>query len=393
MNYGECLFECPQGYFDNGYRVCDKCFSQCLTCEGTAYQCTDCDYAGTLPFLLGDKCISDCPDDHVEMQGVCKKCESPCATCEGDTKTCNSCDGADGAKYRFGFECLNRCPAGTSTNLETSTCEGCRSGCDVCDFMNPKLCLRCNENYLTFKDECVSTCPTGSVMSFQGDSCLDLSEIDVRLVYFPFLIALVLIATLSCVGRIVKPNHLVLTNFVIMLGLLEHLSLLSQVVLTFIFGTYKLAIVILLIWLGYVGTLVVFNVIWHKNIVRDDLKYAVYQAHPDNRLSSVVRSVLAHVVSWRSQKLLYSHFFGAKVNSFAFSEGTRVMTLMWKTALANTTLTFVPLIVFNAYCLATGTLWGTQLQIIQIENIVIALVAITCTIIEHWSMKTAYRQF
>ena len=106
LNYGVCLIECPQGYFDNGYSVCDKCFSQCLACKDTAFKCTDCDYAGTLPVLLGDECLSDCPEDHAEMQGVCYKCQSPCATCEGDTESCTSCDGVDGFKFRFGFECV-----------------------------------------------------------------------------------------------------------------------------------------------------------------------------------------------------------------------------------------------------------------------------------------------
>lgn len=230
-------------------------------------------------------------------------------------------------------------------------------------------------------------------MNFQGDSCIYLSEIDARLVYFPFLITLVLIALLSYVGQVVKPNHLVLTNFVIMLGLLEHCALFLQVILTFIYGTYRLAIVILLIWLGYLATLLTFNVLWHRQIVKEDVKFAAYRSHPDNRLSSVVRGALAHAVSWRFQKLLYSHFFGAKVNSFAFSEGVRVQTLMWKTVKANIVLTFAPLIVNNACCLVAATPWGTQLQIIQIENIIIATVATICTLVEHKRMQTTYSQF
>lgn len=122
-------------------------------------------------------------------------------------------------------------------------------------------------------DECVTTCPVGSVMTFSGQSCRSLSDIDARLVYFPFLITVALVALMSWIGKLVKPKHLFLTNFVIMLGLIEHVALVVQLILTFIFGTYLLAIFIVIIWVVYFGTLVAFNVLWRRDVINKDSHY------------------------------------------------------------------------------------------------------------------------
>jgi hypothetical protein len=110
-------------------------------------------------------------------------------------------------------------------------------------------------------------CPVGSVITFSGRACRLLSDIDAGKVYFPFLILTVLVAVVSWIGKIVKPNHLVLSNFVIMLSVIEHFAIVVQIGLTFIFGTYLMAIFIILIWVGYIGALTAFNVFWHLKVV------------------------------------------------------------------------------------------------------------------------------
>jgi len=107
-------------------------------------------------------------------------------------------------------------------------------------------------------------------LSFSGNSCRRLTELDARLVYFPFLIATVIIAFVSWIGKKIKPNHLVFANFVIMMGLIEHIALIVQIILSFIYGTYALAIPIIVIWLNYLGTLVAFNIYWRRDIINAD---------------------------------------------------------------------------------------------------------------------------
>jgi hypothetical protein len=118
-------------------------------------------------------------------------------------------------------------------------------------------------------------------------------------VYFPFLILTVLVAVVSWIGKIVKPNHLVLSNFVIMLSVIEHAAIVVQIVLTFIFGSYLMAIFIIMIWLGFVGALIIFNILWHLKIVSKDKHFASYRLHSDNLLSTRIRQTLASTLSWK----------------------------------------------------------------------------------------------
>jgi hypothetical protein len=92
--------------------------------------------------------------------------------------------------------------------------------------------------------------------------------------------------------------------------------------------------------------------------------------------------VLGSTVSWKFYKLLYSHFFGIKITSFRFSEPVKVEQLMFRTTLANIVVTYLPLIVLNLIGLAYMT-WGTQLYIMMIENLILALIGIFLGGFEH----------
>lgn len=199
---------------------------------------------------------------------------------------CSDCNGVDGLKYRFGVSCLTECPESTKLNLLTNTCEGCVKGCLLCDIDDPAKCFKCREAYILFEESCYENCPDGTILSFSGDSCRRLTDLDARLVYFPFLIITVLVAFVSWIGHVIKPHHLVFANFAIMLGAVEHLALLVQVLLSFIYGTYGLAIPIIFIWLGYVGTQIAFNYYWRRDVIALDLKFKAYREHADNLRST-----------------------------------------------------------------------------------------------------------
>ena len=73
-----CLQECPPGYFATENNECKACSSNCLTCSGTADTCTSCRQDSAVPFLMGTKCLEECPDRHGSSGGVCHACEYPC---------------------------------------------------------------------------------------------------------------------------------------------------------------------------------------------------------------------------------------------------------------------------------------------------------------------------
>lgn len=124
------------------------------------------------------------------------------------------------------------------------------------------MCFKCSEEFILFEDTCHIDCPPGAIADFTGKGCRRLSDIDAQLVYFPFLIVTVLLAFVSWIGHKVKKAHLVFANFVIMLGFIEHLALLVQVILSFVYGTISIAVPALLIWIVYILTQILFNVKW-----------------------------------------------------------------------------------------------------------------------------------
>lgn len=176
--------------------------------------------------LYRSKCIVDCPITHLDVAGVCEECQSPCAECADAISMCTACSGEDGLKYRFGVSCLAECPDETRLNLGTNTCEGCAKGCKTCSVDDPTQCFSCKDAYILFEESCYENCPKGTIISWFGDGCRRLSDMDARLVYFPFLIVTVLLLFVSWIGHVIKPHHLILANFSIMLGAIEHLALL-----------------------------------------------------------------------------------------------------------------------------------------------------------------------
>ncbi len=70
--------------------------------------------------------------------------------------------------------------------------------------------------------------------------------------YFPFIALMIVIGGVSWTGKMIKPKHKLFANFVVMMGLLEHIALISQVALCFAYGgTIAFALVSILIWLCY----------------------------------------------------------------------------------------------------------------------------------------------
>jgi len=89
-----------------------------------------------------------------------------------------------------------------------------------------------------------------------------------------------------------------------------------------------------------------------------------------NRIASKIFKYLGYV-SWKCQKLLYSHFFSLQEKTADFSNPQVFELLMYRMNLANIVTVYVPLIILNLAGLFTH-LWGTQLFIMFIEGIIIS---------------------
>jgi hypothetical protein len=106
---------------------------------------------------------------------------------------------------------------------------------------------------------CINSCPTLYIPNFEQTKCVSIDSLDVKLVYFPFLFLIVCIGFVNWVGNRVKPRHQILPNFIVMMGILEHIALIVQIALCFSYGSsIAFAIISIIIWLLYVAGQVVF---------------------------------------------------------------------------------------------------------------------------------------
>ena len=72
-------------------KICSQCDEGCLECDMTSMTCQEC-HIGR--FLLGNTCLSVCPDTHhgIMDSKTCELCDAPCKTCLGALDYCMSCD-------------------------------------------------------------------------------------------------------------------------------------------------------------------------------------------------------------------------------------------------------------------------------------------------------------
>lgn len=107
-----------------------------------------------------------------------------------------------------------------------------------------------------------------------------MSAMDAKMIYFPFLVIAILLYFVSWIGGQIKAKHLVLTNYVVMMGGLEWLCLVTQIVLSFLIGTITLAICSLVVLLTYYAVMVLFGVFWRRNV--RDYKLKQFEKHSEN---------------------------------------------------------------------------------------------------------------
>ena len=152
-------------------------------------------------------CIETCPAGTISIAGVCEPCFSPCATCYGSQNLCTSCDRSENRDVLFSSSCFEVCPRGYITDRATRECVGCLPGCDLCMLSNTSHCEVCGDNLVAYQGSCIGSCPDGLIPS-QGE-CVSADSFDLILMYFPFLIASVLVIFLVLAGKLKKKAILV----------------------------------------------------------------------------------------------------------------------------------------------------------------------------------------
>lgn len=198
-----CLDVCPTSYFPNiSSFECQKCNAGCATCTDSI-NCVTC-LAGFYR-LNGTLCLSSCPADYININGICSKCLSPCSTCAISLSSCRSC--ISGYYLLQNSQCVQACPSGyfinstscspcnpkcltcstsesnclscvnsqytapscsdqfnicLSNQYKTSTsCSNCSQSCGTCYGPADYQCLSCSGSYLLVNGKCITSCMSG----------------------------------------------------------------------------------------------------------------------------------------------------------------------------------------------------------------------------------------
>jgi hypothetical protein len=112
---------------------------------------------------------------------------------------------------------------------------GCISGCDTCSQLDNSICVKCSNALSLYENSCLSVCPYNYAKSADGTVCeLRPYLLEGTLVYFPFLIATVLLIFIATGSFFVtKRKSLLLSNTVALISLTEVASLVTQFIIAY----------------------------------------------------------------------------------------------------------------------------------------------------------------
>ncbi|XP_034152338.1 extracellular matrix protein FRAS1 isoform X3 [Esox lucius] len=224
FHHGYCRTSCLEGQFLHPQGFCQECSSNCLRCvadlqSGVGSVCLWCKVAKTL--LLGDHCVTRCPQGYFPWHGACKKCHASCADCSGEgplsctscpspnvllssglcgptcplgyyadnNRQCRACDWQcltcetvgvctscrDPAKVLLFGECqYDSCAHQYYLNVTTRVCRECDWSCNACTGPLRTDCLQCMEGHVLQDGLCTQRCSPGSYQD--GERCLSCDE-------------------------------------------------------------------------------------------------------------------------------------------------------------------------------------------------------------------------
>ena len=93
-----------------------------------------------------------CKDnEYTDEFGECKACAAPCATCDGPSNetNCKSCLTAPKTYFLLGKKCVLNCPIGKFPDNSTATpqCKNCYHGCQICYGGTQNNCSQCMDSH------------------------------------------------------------------------------------------------------------------------------------------------------------------------------------------------------------------------------------------------------
>lgn len=186
-----CVTNCPVGFYEEtSNNTCMFCADGCKTCFGPSLnECDVCNTSNsTDPYYKWANettCDLSCPNGQfisLRLNHMCEYCSSNCITCVGTADNCTA-DGGCKTGYFFNndtFECVRVCPDGTFGNADSGFCQDCAAGCLLCTGDTRDECTKCgvdpnNSSAIYFKHyyltKCMTDCPDGFYEESLGYTC------------------------------------------------------------------------------------------------------------------------------------------------------------------------------------------------------------------------------
>ena len=138
-------------------------------------------------------------------------------------------------------------------------------------------------------------------------------------------------------------------NWLVLMGLLEHGVILSQLLLNFKYGTWRYGVLIILAEGCYVLTNIVFAVLHYKRVTKKDRLYNNWRNRPANIWARRLMNVTGIIGSWKTYKLSYSAFWGVKLTPARFTNPAAYRHLQRNFLWTNILTVYVVLIVVSLY--------------------------------------------
>jgi hypothetical protein len=138
LSAGKCVAQCPDGTWNNNF-TCTKCPSDCKTCASDKV-CLTCDTSSKskAKFMNNSRCSASCNKDSFTEKGsfLCQKCDSNCASCNFLATNCTACP-ADAPNLFPTIQdnittstCVSKCAE--KQIVVKNVCTTCKTPCDTC---------------------------------------------------------------------------------------------------------------------------------------------------------------------------------------------------------------------------------------------------------------------
>ena len=188
----KCLLTCPLNTFSDVLQR--KCIPVSPTTKRNHFLSTKAYSIGSCENICGYNINEDCSctEDCISKGNCCSDyssaceqlyqksssyCEiSNCKLCYSNTQ-CGQCN--EGYWLRNG-ECVKHCAPNDIEKIPNKVCNINRqcyvSNCDECDRGNGKKCIKCENGYFYYKNQCVEECPKRTLADRLSWSCVEVGE-------------------------------------------------------------------------------------------------------------------------------------------------------------------------------------------------------------------------